>query len=125
MFSSLTPMLSTGNEQATVDFYTSRLGFVLDNALRDEQGVVIWAALRSRDVIIMFRTPNEHMDEQTPLLTGSLYFRTSNVVLLWDQLKDSTDIVYPLADFDYNMREFAIRDCNGYVLSFGQPLDEA
>lgn len=74
------------------------------------------------EAVIMFRLPNAHMDEQTPALTGSLYFRTGNVTQLWEQLKDSTDVVYPLADFDYNMREFAIRDCNGYVLNFGQPL---
>ncbi|SIO11190.1 VOC family protein [Chitinophaga niabensis] len=122
MFSSLTPMLSTGNMQATIDFYINTLGFELDNSLRDEEGDFSWASLRNGEVIIMFRLPNVHMNEQTLALTGSLYFRTDNVTQLWERLKDSTDVVYPLEDFDYNMREFAIRDCNGYVLNFGQPL---
>lgn len=117
-------MLSTGNVQATIDFYINILGFELDNSLRDEEGIVSWASLRSGEVIIMFRLPNEHMDEQAPALTGSLYFRTDNITQLWERLKDSTDVVYPLEDFDYNMREFAIRDCNGYVLNFGQPLTD-
>jgi uncharacterized glyoxalase superfamily protein PhnB len=39
-------------------------------------------------------------------------------------LKDSTTVVYPLEDFDYGMREFAIRDNNGYVLQFGQEIQE-
>ncbi len=36
------------------------------------------------------------------------------------QLKDKAAIVYPLEDFDYGMREFAIRDNNGYILQVGQ-----
>jgi hypothetical protein len=31
-------------------------------------------------------------------------------------------IVYPLEDFPYGMREFAIRDNNGYILQFGQEI---
>ena len=115
-------MLSTANVQATIDFYINTLGFELENSLRDEEGIITWASLRSGGAVIMFRLPNEHMDERAPALTGSLYFRTGNVTQLWERLKDSTDVLYPLEDFDYNMREFAIRDCNGYVLNFGQPL---
>ena len=29
---------------------------------------------------------------------------------------------YPIEDFHYGMREFAIFDNNGYLLQFGQPL---
>jgi len=28
-------------------------------------------------------------------------------------------VVYPIESFDYGMREFAIRDNNGYILQFG------
>ena len=37
-------------------------------------------------------------------------------------MKDHTEIVYPLEDFDYGMREFAIRDSNGYCLQFGKEI---
>jgi len=37
-------------------------------------------------------------------------------------LKHNTEIVYPIEDFDYGMREFAIRDSNGYCLQFGQEV---
>ena len=39
---------------------------------------------------------------------------------LWLQLKDKATVVYPIEEFDYGMREFAIRDINGYILQFGQ-----
>jgi hypothetical protein len=29
---------------------------------------------------------------------------------------------YPLKDFDYGMREFTIRDNNGYILQFGPEI---
>jgi uncharacterized glyoxalase superfamily protein PhnB len=54
------------------------------------------------------------------LLTGSLYFYPDDVDAMWAQLKNSVTVEYPLQTFDYGMREFAIRDCNGYLLQFGQ-----
>jgi uncharacterized glyoxalase superfamily protein PhnB len=41
---------------------------------------------------------------------------------LWAQLRERIDVVYPIENFDYGMREFAIRDINGYVLQFGQEI---
>ena len=37
-------------------------------------------------------------------------------------MKDKAEVVYPIEDFDYGMREFAIRDNNGYLLQFGQEI---
>ena len=48
----------------------------------------------------------------------------SDAASLWASLKDIARVVYPLEDFDYGMREFAINDNNGYLLQFGQPLDD-
>jgi hypothetical protein len=31
-------------------------------------------------------------------------------------------IAYPMEDFEYGMREFAIYDNNGYMLQFGAPI---
>jgi len=36
---------------------------------------------------------------------------------------NGADIVYgPIVQASYHMEEFAVRDCEGYVLGFGQPL---
>ena len=48
----------------------------------------------------------------------------SDAASLWASLKDIARVVYPLEDFGYGMREFAINDNNGYLLQFGQPLDD-
>ena len=60
--------------------------------------------------------------DKVPTFTGSLYFHTDDVDTLWQRLKDRARICYPIDNFEYGMREFAIYDNNGYLLQFGQPL---
>jgi len=43
----------------------------------------------------------------------------------WEYLKDKGTIVYPIENFDYGMREFAIRDNNGYILQVGSEVESA
>ena len=66
--------------------------------------------------------PNAHEPFDKPRFTGSLYFRVDDVDELWKRLKDQATVVYPIEDFDYGMREFAVRDRDGYVLQFGRPI---
>src|SRR5579872_7426487 len=108
---SLTPMLETQDLQATVDFYTKTLGFTCEN-LVENWG---WAALKKDAVMVMFALPNRHR-ENPNLMSGSLYFNSDNVDAVWEQLKDKVKICYPIENFEYVMREFAIYDNNGYIL---------
>ena len=118
-FQSLTPMLWVDDLKATIAFYVDVLGFTLDGH-SEEWG---WAQLRFDDVQIMFSLPNKHMPYTGPGFTGSFYFNTVNVAEYWEKIKDSTRILYPLEDFYYGMREFAIYDCNGYILQFGESVN--
>ena len=72
----------------------------------------------------MLALPNQHLPYHSSYMTGSLYLRTDNVDAWWQELKDKTELVYPIENFDYGMREFAIKDCNGYMLQFGQPVND-
>ena len=74
------------------------------------------------EVEIMFSLPNAFMPYDKPQLTGSLYFRVDDVTPLWEKVKDTAKVSYPLEDFSYGMREFAIFDPNGYLIQFGQEL---
>ena len=115
---SLTPVLRTWNLRATITFYTEVLGFECES-LSEEQ---VWASLRRDGVAIMLAGPNQHEGDKVPAFTGSLYFHTDDVDTLWQRLKDRARICYPIENFEYGMREFAIYDNNGYLLQFGQPL---
>jgi len=83
-----------------------------------------WAALQKDNVEIMLSLPNAHEPFEEPTLTGSLYFNSSDVDALWNEIKDKASIVYPIENFFYGMREFAIRDNNGYILQFGQEITD-
>jgi uncharacterized glyoxalase superfamily protein PhnB len=112
----LTPMLQVDNIHGTIDYYKNILGFTCVN-YDPSWG---WAVVIKDNIDIMFALPNKHMPYQKSNFTGSFYFKTTAVDRWWDLLKDKAEIFYGIENFEYGMREFAIRDCNGYILQFGQ-----
>jgi catechol 2,3-dioxygenase-like lactoylglutathione lyase family enzyme len=119
-FEKITPIIYTSDLQKSIDFYTHTLGFVC-LAHDTELG---WAKVSLDSIEIMISLPNEHLLFDKPIFTGSFYITVTSVDDLWIQLKDKTVVSYPIESFDYGMREFAILDINGYLLQFGQELDQ-
>ena|SRR5919108_2170523 len=115
---SVVPMLRTRDLKATIAFYTDVLGFTCERVSEEWT----WASLRRDNVNIMLAGPDPHDGSTSPAFTGSLYIKTDHVDDLWGRLKDKARLCYPIEDFEYGMREFAIYDNNGYVLQFGQPV---
>jgi len=113
---SLVPMLWTNDLDQTVEFYRQMLGFECVNRME------AWALLKKDTIELMLSLPNAHEAFDKIQFTGSFYFRPDDVSQLWQQLKNKVAVVYPLEDFEYGMREFAIRDNNGYILQFGQEI---
>lgn len=114
----LRPILWTKQLNETIDFYVNTLDFTCGEKNEDWG----WASLHKDDVEIMLAKPNAHTPFNKPVFTGSFYIQTDDVNTLWEQLKDKTSIVYPIETFDWEMREFAIYDNNGYMLQFGQDV---
>ena len=112
------PMLAVTNIDDTIGFYRDLLGFACVNQMDG------WAALSRDNVELMVSLPNAHEPFEKPTLTGSIYFNTSDVDALWEQIKEKVSVVYPIENFFYGMREFAIRDNNGYILQFGQEISD-
>lgn len=112
------PMLWTAQLEECILFYTQTLGFTL----AEHNEVWGWASLYRDQVGIMLARPNEHTSFERPIFTGSFYFNTDEVDHLWEQLKDRVKVCYPIEDFEWSMREFAIYDNNGYILQFGQEI---
>lgn len=85
-------------------------------------------AIVSRDGLgIMFRmvedaskiVPNEAQGG-----TWDAFFWVRDAEALHEELRGRGAVVVygPLVQEEYSMKEFAVRDANGYVLGFGQPL---
>ncbi|MGU3377571.1 VOC family protein [Chryseobacterium sp. M5A1_1a] len=118
-FTGLRPMLWTENLDKTIEFYTHILGFELLGRNNEWN----WASLQKDDVYIMLALPNKHENPVEICFSGSFYFNVNKVDELWEDLKTKTKICYEIETFEWGMREFAIYDNNGYVLQFGEPMD--
>jgi uncharacterized glyoxalase superfamily protein PhnB len=111
------PLLWVSNLETTVQFYTATLGFELSGLVPGA-----WALVRAGDAAVMFALPGRDMHFEKAVFTGSLYFYPEDLEAVWLALKDKVMVDYPIADFNYGMREFGIRDNNGYLLQFGALL---
>jgi uncharacterized glyoxalase superfamily protein PhnB len=114
----LTPMLQTMNLQKTINFYSQTLGFSVSAVWPDEKPV--WCMLERDGARVMFMI-NDHLG--TPELTGTLYVETTDVLGLHQRIADKVTVLWGPEIYEYGMHEFAIKDNNGYTLSFGQPVE--
>lgn len=119
-YKALRPILWTAQLQESIEFYKNILDFTVDEQ-NDAWG---WASLSKDGVELMLTKPNEHMPFTGPVFTGSFYITTDNVDQLWEKLKNQAKVVYGIENFDWQMREFAIYDNNGYILQFGQEIGQ-
>jgi uncharacterized glyoxalase superfamily protein PhnB len=121
--SALSPMLKTRDLAQTIAFYTQTLGFTVTNQMNDGDGKPSWVGLDWNGVGLMFYS-SDSLDSPPgpPAMTGVLYFNPRDVRALWAHLKDRAPIEWELQEMPYGMLEFAIRDPNGYILSFGQEI---
>ena len=117
----LQPMLESNDLPGTIEFYTNVLEFNLRGTFGPGD-TLAWCDLQKDDVSIMFCLPNQHMKYGRILLSGSLYITVEDVDAIWETLKDKCEIVYPIENFVYEMREFAIKDNNGYVINFAEDI---
>jgi len=114
----LRPMMWVDDVEATINYYKTILGFTESYFENDWQ----WGWVRRDGLEIMFAKPNEHIPYDGANFTGSFYFNVDNADEWYERLAGKASIYYPIENFEYAMREFAIKDCNGYLLQFGQEL---
>lgn len=107
-----------------VRYYETFLGFKSEYAAgnplefailsRDEQGIMLRRVVDPTRII-----PNERKGG-----TRDAFFWVNDAQILFDEFKSKgADVVYgPMIQESYHMKEFAIRDPNGYILGFGQPI---
>ena len=116
----LRPMLWTEDFGGSIDFYTGVLGFECCGR-NDDRG---WASLRLDDVWIMLAKPNAHEKYDKIGFTGSFYYTTDDVEAMRARIGDKAKLCYDIETFPWGMREFAIYDNNGYILQFGEEVNE-
>ncbi len=118
MSQTVVPMIHVPDVRATADWYTS-IGFQVLR-VNEEDGEINWAKLSFGNSELMLdaggKPSTDHRREV------DLYILTDNVDDVYRRLKDRVQIVEGLYDAFYGMREFIIRDINGFWITFGQPI---
>jgi catechol 2,3-dioxygenase-like lactoylglutathione lyase family enzyme len=109
----LTPMLQTGDIARAIDWYGSILGF------RCTSRADGWCRLERDDVAIMFMR-NAHIGE--PHATATQYIHVDDVMALWESVRGRVGAEWGPEEMPYGLIEFAIKDPDGYLLSFGEPV---
>jgi uncharacterized glyoxalase superfamily protein PhnB len=112
----VSPMIHVPDVQATVNWYEA-IGFTtLD--VGEVCGEVVFARLSFGDGQLMLSSggqPSSAVRREV-----DLYVQTDQVDELYVKLKGRVTVQAEPHDTFYGMREFIIRDCNGFWVTFGQ-----
>lgn len=119
----LIPTLMVQDVQSSVEFYKTFLNFKLVNTIPDTEPFD-WAKMKCGTIEIALQ-PQAMMAFDIPemqgLKTGStilFYVEVDDVDALYAQMKDEVEISQDIHTFYPDVREFQIRDLNGYFGTF-------
>jgi uncharacterized glyoxalase superfamily protein PhnB len=88
----------------------------------EEDGEPNWASLSFGGSEVMFNAGGR--TSTAPRREMDLYVRTQLIENVYKSLKERVEVVEDLHDTFYGMREFIIRDINGFWITFGQEVPD-
>ena len=114
----IVPMIHVPDVGATAKWYVS-IGFEIRSVNRErDDGQLDWALLRLGQGEIMLSLGGR--PSSATRRDFDLYTHVDDVEDLRRRLDGKAEIVEDLHNTFYGMREFVIRDCNGFWITFGQ-----
>lgn len=124
---SLSPNLIAANVNRSVDFYTRELGFTLVASV-PETGTYNWAMVQRDTVTMMFQTLESiHEDMPSRKITGkgsigTFFIKMKGIDQLYAALNGKVEIPLDMRTTFYGMKEFAVKDPDGYLLVFAEDM---
>lgn len=128
---SVTPDLMVEDIEATVEWYDRTFGAeVVATLPTDAETDYFWAQVSIDGNQLMFQERGS-LEEKLPVLEGTpiggsvpLYIDIENAEQRHAALEAAgVDIVKSPHETEFGWRQFAVTDCNGYVLWFGESLE--
>lgn len=116
------------NVKRTTTFYKDVLGFELVTSVPQEGETLDWAMMKRDSVEMMFQS-RPSLSGELPLFTekaigGALvfYIEVADIQALYSSLKGRVTLLQEPHQTFYDTLEFVIQDCNGFVLTFAEPV---
>jgi catechol 2,3-dioxygenase-like lactoylglutathione lyase family enzyme len=113
------PCLFVADMRRSLDFYIDVLGFTQTGYYPIESEPIRTEVRRDGVAIILF-SEGRHLDVITPALSGVLYIFPESVDKLVDELRGKVPFAWGPENTEFGMREFAVRDPDGYTLVFAE-----
>jgi len=124
-FTSVTPNLIARDIKASTAFYRDVLGFEIKQTVPDsEPFVFVW--LERDGVPVFLNDPGAVAKDYpgakalTPGGTATLFFVITGVDAYHDQVAPKANVIMPLKTQFYGMREFAVTDPDGHIITFAE-----
>ena len=128
-FTKLTPNLLVSNVERSLAFYVDTLGFARGMTVPDEPPLA-FASVTSGTVEIFFNDAATAVKEYPAFAgkpigaTGTMFIEVEGVDALHDRLRTNVKIVMPIVTQFYGLREFAIEDPDGYIITLAERVPE-
>jgi hypothetical protein len=113
------PCLLVSDMRHTLEFYIQQLGFVQTGYYPIESDPIRTEVRRDGVAIILF-TEEMHAIGEKPNFTGMFYVFPESVDRLADEFRGRVPFEWGPETTEFDIREFAIRDPNGYLLVFAE-----
>ena len=113
------PCLLVSDMRRSLDFYVGVLGFT-QTGYYPIESEPIRTEVRRDDVAIILFTESAHAADETPSFTGALYIFPESIDSLADELREKVPFAWGPEETEFDIREFAIRDPDGYTLIFAE-----
>jgi catechol 2,3-dioxygenase-like lactoylglutathione lyase family enzyme len=113
------PCLLVSDMRRSLDFYLEALRFV-QTGYYPIESEPIRTEVRRDDVAIILYTEQVRGHDQAPLFTGALYLFPQSIDRVADELRGKVPFAWGPEDTEFGIREFAVRDPDGYTLVFAE-----
>jgi uncharacterized glyoxalase superfamily protein PhnB len=124
-FKKLTPNLVVANVERSLAFYVDTLGFARGLTV-PEQSPFVFASVTSGALEIFFNDASTAIKEYPSFegkpigATGTMFIEMEGIDAFHEAVKAKVTITMPIVTQWYGMREFAIEDPDGYVITFAE-----
>ncbi|MBI3491003.1 MAG: VOC family protein [Acidobacteria bacterium] len=131
-FRKLTPNLLVANVERSLAFYVDTLGFTRGMTV-PEQSPFVFASVTNGmlDTLEIFFNDAATAVTEYPAFagkpigaTGTLFIEMVGIDAFHDSVKSRVKITMPIVTQWYGMREFAIEDPDGYVITFAERVPQ-